>query len=48
MLSKFHIFIQDNVYVYLSTHVSAYCIVPVRVVKIARFFNWLTVSKKTG
>ena len=29
MLSKFHIFIQANVYVYLSTHLYAYCVIPV-------------------
>jgi len=29
MLSKFHIFIQANVYVYLSTDVYAYCALPV-------------------
>jgi len=29
MLLKFHIFIQANVYVYLSTDVHAYCVLPV-------------------
>jgi len=29
MLSKFHIFIQANVYAYLYTHVYAYCVLPV-------------------